>query len=279
MSATLYIVATPIGNLGDITTRAVEVLQSVDVIACEDTRHSRPLLTHFGVDTPLLSYHEHNEVEQSKQLIDRLQQGESIALISDAGTPLISDPGYSLVRQVSALGITIVPVPGASALIAALCASGLPTNSFYFTGFLPAKSSAREKRLHELEKNQSTLIFYESTHRILDSLKSMLHVFGENRRACVARELTKKFESFYYGNLSEIIQQLEVDKNHQKGEFVVMVHGNDTVQDAQLSENAKNIVRHLLDEMPLKQAARVSAQITGEKKNKIYQYALSIDKK
>lgn len=276
MTGTLYIVATPIGNKADITARAIDILKSADLIAAEDTRHSKPLLQQLAIQTPLIAYHEHNEKQQSQQLVTQLQAGNKIALISDAGTPLISDPGYSLVHLAREHGIPVVPIPGACALIAALSASGLPTDSFYFAGFLPAKAAAREKRLQQLCSIDATLIFYESPRRILECLQSISLQFTAECPCVIAREITKKFETFYSGILGEVIQQLCDQPEQQKGEFVVMLHQSKDEATHQVSEEAKKILQVMLAELSVKQAASLTAKITGEKKNLLYQMALEL---
>ena len=272
----LYIVATPLGNLGDMTPRAVETLAQVQVIAAEDTRHSLPLLRHFGIVTPCIALHDHNERERSAELIIRLQAGESIALISDAGTPLISDPGYHLVRAVREQGVRVVPIPGPSALIAALSVSGLPTDRFIFEGFLPAKSAARQQRLEALRIEARTMIFFESGHRITESLNDMAHVLGLERLGVVARELTKIFETIQGDTLGGLCQWVQADPHQQKGEFVVLVQGAARVEDAETDVEADRIVRILLKELPVKQAASLAAKITGQKKNFLYSRALKM---
>jgi 16S rRNA (cytidine1402-2'-O)-methyltransferase len=272
----LYIVATPIGNLGDISPRAVEVLRQVDRIAAEDTRHSAGLLRHFSITTPLFSLHEHNEREKSAALIERLSGGESIALISDAGTPLISDPGYILVRDAQQAGLRVVPIPGPSALITALSASGLPTDRFCFEGFLPAKSGPRRKLLEALRDEPRTLMFYESPHRILDCLADMSAAFGEEREAVLARELTKTFETIRHATLGELCEWVAEDANQQKGEFVLLLHGATVVEEDEEREG-KRIAEVLAEELPLKQAAALAARLSGGRKNSLYQHLL--DKK
>lgn len=273
---TLYIVATPIGNLGDITQRALDVLRSVDRIAAEDTRHTGRLLTHFGIATPQISLHEHNEAERSGLLIERLRAGEAIALVSDAGTPLISDPGYHLVRAVRDAGLRVSPIPGPSALIAALSASGLPTDRFAFEGFLPAKTSARRARLRSLAEDGRTLVFYESTHRILDSLADLGDELGGEREAVVARELTKTFETFEQGTLAEIRARLASAPEHCRGEFVVLVAGAPPRPDDALDAEALRVLRLLLDELPVKRAARLAAEVLGLPRNRLYEAALAL---
>jgi len=272
-AGTLYVVATPIGNLGDMTPRAVEVLQRVDRIAAEDTRHSAGLLRHFSLTTPMLSLHEHNERQKVAALLQRLQAGENIALISDAGTPLISDPGYVLVREAQLAGVRVVPVPGASALVAALSASGLPTDRFSFEGFLPAKGGARRKVLEALRQESRTLTFYESPHRILDSLADMAGIFGETREAVVARELTKTFETIRHDSLGKLLEWMRGDANQQKGEFVVLVHGAEEGGE-DIDPEPRRIAEILAQELPVKQAAALAAKISGEKKNALYKYLL-----
>lgn len=253
--------------------RAVEVLQQVDRIAAEDTRHSAGLLRQFAISTPMLSLHEHNEREKTRLLLERLQAGESLALIADAGTPLISDPGYVLVREAHAAGIPVVPVPGPSAVIAALCASGLPTDRFCFEGFLPAKSGARRKRLEALLEEPRTMAFYESPHRIRDCLADMQAIFGGEREAVLARELTKTFETIRHDTLAGLYAWVESDPNQRKGEFVLLLRGSDVAGEPKSGE-AQRIAQLLAAELPVKQAAALAAKITGEKKNALYQYLL-----
>lgn len=272
----LYIVATPIGNLKDISQRAIEVLQAVNCIAAEDTRHSKHLLQHLGISTPLISLHEHNEHLRANQLIERLRQGESIALISDAGTPLISDPGYVLVKDVKDANLSVVPIPGPCALIAALCASGLPTDRFVFEGFLPSKPKLRKQHLESLQSETRTLIFYEAPHRILESIKTLHDVFGADRQMVLARELTKKFETIQSGKISDIMNWVSHDENQQRGEMIILVEGAKAVpvSDNQVSYN--KILTILLENLPLKQASEITAKITGERKNDVYTRALEI---
>ncbi len=272
----LYIVATPLGNLGDMTPRAVETLSHVQVIAAEDTRHSLPLLRHFGIATPCLALHDHNERERSGELIARLQAGESIALISDAGTPLISDPGYHLVHAAREQGLRVVPIPGPSALIAALSVAGLPTDRFVFEGFLPAKMAARRHRLEALRIEARTVVFFESGHRIVESLGDMVHVFGADRPAVVARELTKVFETIQGDALSGLCQWVQSDLHQQKGEFVVLVQGVIPAENEETTAETERIIRILLAELPVKQAAALAARITGQKRNFLYGMALRI---
>ncbi|WP_263078516.1 16S rRNA (cytidine(1402)-2'-O)-methyltransferase [Endozoicomonas sp. Mp262] len=274
--AVLYVVATPIGNLGDMTPRAIEVLKQVEVIAAEDTRHSRRLLNHFGIGTPLLSCHEHNERQQAEKLLARLQQGDSVALISDAGTPLISDPGYFLVRTVREAGVKVVPVPGASAIIAALSVSGLATDRFFFEGFLPAKSSGRKKRLAELADFSCTWACYESTHRISDSLKDFAEVLGGSRYIVLAREMTKTFETVLAGTISEVMACLEDDSNQCKGEFVLLVEGKREETGQLIDKTTRELLARLLQELPIKKAAAVVADLSGHRKKELYDLALTL---
>lgn len=270
---TLYIVATPIGNIQDISLRAIETLKSVDCIAAEDTRHSLPLLQHYSISTPVFSLHEHNERERAQKLLERLQRGDSVALISDAGTPLISDPGFFLVREARALGIQIVPIPGACAAITALSVAGLPTDRFVFEGFLPVKTKGRVDRLKGLLQESRTMIFYEAPHRILDLLQDMKQVFGETRTVVIARELTKLFETIHSGTLSEILDWATNDANQQRGEFVVLVAGaTEFVSNA----TTREVLTLLLENLPLKQAVEVASKITGERKNELYELALQL---
>ncbi len=275
---TFYVVATPIGNLADLTERAKQVLTSVDVIACEDTRHTAKLLQHLGLRKPLLSVHEHNERERVEQIARHLEQGQSIALVSDAGTPLISDPGYPLVQALRARGLNVSPIPGVSAIITALSAAGLPTDRFTFEGFLPHKSGAKREKLLAQAQEARTLVYYESKHRILDTLEVMAEVFGAERQACVARELTKTFETFYHGTLPDILSQLQADADQQKGEFVVMIAGNPDPAPASEVDSNK-LFRLLLAELPPKKAAAIIADLTGENKKELYQKALEMQGK
>lgn len=268
----LYVVATPIGNIEDISYRAVKTLQQVDLICAEDTRHSQRLMEHYAIKTPMISLHEHNEEARIQQITDKLEQGKSIGLISDAGTPLISDPGFKLVRELRAKGYQISPIPGASAIISALSVAGLATDSFSFWGFLPAKSRARQARFQEFSDHKETLVFYESSHRIVDSLKDLLEVLGD-RPIVIARELTKNFETIISADTSIVIETMLTDSNQQKGEFVLMVEGNASAG-VGLSSEAKAVMSSLLSELPPNKAAKLAAQITGVKKKELYQWAL-----
>ncbi|MBV0933384.1 16S rRNA (cytidine(1402)-2'-O)-methyltransferase [Marinobacterium weihaiense] len=272
----LYIVATPIGNLADLSERAREVLASVDYIAAEDTRHSGRLLSHFNIKGQMISVHDHNERQRCEHVINLLGAGHSLALISDAGTPLISDPGFHLVRAVREAGFRVAPVPGCCAFVAALSASGLPSDRFQFIGFLPSKSGARAQALETLASNTETLVFYESTHRIVESLKAMQAAFGDARYAVVARELTKTFETIHGDTLSGLVEWIEADSNQQRGEFVVLVQGAETATaDDAIDPEAERILRILAKELPPKKAAGVAAEITGEKKNRLYQLLIA----
>lgn len=271
----LYVVATPIGNLEDMTPRAVNVLKRVACVACEDTRHSARLMAHFAIDAPLVAYHDHSHEQRTQQLLARLQSGEDIALISDAGTPLVSDPGYRLVRAAGDAGIPVVPVPGASALVAALSAAGLPSDRFAFEGFLPAKATARQKQLAALAADPRTLIFYEAPHRLLDSLRDMQAAFGGEREAVMARELTKTFETIRRSPLAELIDFVAADSNQQRGEIVLLLRGAPAAP-SELDPGAEHTMRVLLEELPLKQAAAIGAKLTGLRKNDLYQWALGL---
>lgn len=257
--------------------RAVEVLKKVTLIAAEDTRHSARLLQHFSVSTPCVALHEHNEREQSSRLLQRLANGESVALIADAGTPLLSDPGFHLVRQARQQGIRVIPVPGPSAVIAALSVSGLPTDCFKFVGFLPAKSAARRQRLAEIATEPCTLAFYESPHRILDSLADLGEVLGRERHAVLARELTKTFETVQAGSLAELQAFVAADPNQQKGEMVLLVAGAPQ-EEAAIDAGTERVLAVLLEDLPVKQAAALAAKLTGVKKNRLYQHALTMKK-
>lgn len=273
-SGELFIVATPIGNLGDITHRAVDTLRAVDLILAEDTRHAAILLGHYQIDRPLLSCHEHNERRQLESILQRLHDGAQLALISDAGTPLISDPGYPLVHAARAAGLTVTPIPGACAAIAALSASGLATDRFCFEGFVPAKPGARKRFLETIAGESGTAVMYESSHRILDCLGDMVEVLGDQRRVVVGRELTKKFEQFYSGSAAELAQQIGSGQHDQRGEFVVMVAGSDDNDSARA--DAVRLLELLVGEMPLKAASGIAAAFTGENRNSLYQLGLEM---
>ncbi|MGN6328077.1 MAG: 16S rRNA (cytidine(1402)-2'-O)-methyltransferase [Rhodanobacter sp.] len=268
--ACLWVVATPIGNRDDLSARAVDTLRTVAVIAAEDTRHSRPLLLHHNVDTPLVALHEHNEREVVDAIVRRLQGGESVAVISDAGTPLISDPGFRLVRAARAAGIRCVPVPGACAAIAALSVAGLPSDRFVFEGFLPAKAAARRSRLQELAGEARTLIFYESSHRVAESLADMCDVFGAEREAVLARELTKMFETVLGEPLAALAAQVAGDPDQQRGEHVILVAGRGEEADAKLTEG-RRIFAILREELSPAKAAKLAAAISGAPRKLLYE--------
>lgn len=273
-SGHLYIVATPIGNLADMSFRAIEVLQQVACVYAEDTRHSKKLLQHYNINTPMLSLHEHNEQQRIQQLMQRLQQGEDIAIISDAGTPLISDPGYPMVHQAQQAGIQVIPVPGPCALVAALSASGFATDKFIFEGFLPAKQVARCKALEGILYETRTTVFYESSHRIVDCIKDCVDTFDPERLLIIARELTKTFETIKQGTAAELLNWLQQDTNQQKGEFVLLVAGYQP-QQQDISAQSKQLLKLLVAELPLKKAAKLTAEVTGDKKNQLYEYGLT----
>jgi len=273
-SASLYLVATPIGNLGDISQRAIEVLAAVDLIAAEDTRHSQRLLNHLGIRTKMQAYHEHNEATQAERLINKLQQGSSIALISDAGTPLVSDPGYRLVEQAHSSNIKVVPVPGACAAIAALSAAGLATDRFSFEGFPPAKSGARIHFFEALATEARTMVFYVSCHKIIETLRDMVQVLGGERRITFAREITKTFETIKRTNLAELLMFVESDEYQRKGEIVLVLEGVQKQQDE--NEHALSYLKILLAELPVKQAVKLVVKMTAANKNEMYKAALEI---
>ena len=269
----LFVVATPIGNLADITYRAVRTLQSVDLIAAEDTRHSQKLLQNYAIRTPVVAYHDHNEVEKSRQLLERLLLGDDIAVISDAGTPLISDPGYRLVHAAHDRGVTVIPVPGCCAAIAGLSASGLATDRFTFEGFLPRTRNARRKRLGQLCSESRTLVFYESAHRIEETLDDLVDVFGVDRSATIARELTKQYETIKTASLGAIRDLVRVETDQKKGEFVVLVGGGENNSNG-VALDVIDVLKPLMIALPLKQAVTLATQITGRKRNEIYAMAL-----
>jgi 16S rRNA (cytidine1402-2'-O)-methyltransferase len=270
----LYVVATPIGNLADMVPRAIETLQTVAVIAAEDTRHSSRLLAHFDIKTPAVAYHDHSDEQRTEQLLRRLRDGDDVALISDAGTPLISDPGYRLVRAARQQGTQVVPVPGACAAIAALSVAGLPSDRFSFEGFLPAKQVARQSVLRTLQQEARTLIFYEAPHRVLETVQDMATVFGPERELVMARELTKTFETIKSASAAELAQWIAADANQTRGEIVLLVRGAEKEADAEIDAETARIMKLLLEELPLKQAAALGAKITGLKKNFLYTWAL-----
>ena len=271
-NGTLYIVATPIGNLSDITAHAIDCLKSVAIIACEDTRTSGKLLNHSNIPTKTWAYHDHNAEVQTPKLIEILQSGQSIALISDAGTPLISDPGFRLVRACHQAGIKVSPVVGASAAIAALSVAGLPSDKFYFYGFLPAKTAGRQSEVTKIKDLTATLIFYEAPHRIVECIDDMITVLGDNRQVTFCREITKTFETIYPSTLGELKQFVASDANQQKGEMVLVVAGaNDSVNDEGKHDA---LLKRLLQDLSVKKAAQLASDITGTKKNALYERAL-----
>ena len=276
MIGKLFIVATPIGNLNDITFRAIEVLKNVDIVLVEDTRQSKKLFANFEISTPMLAFHEHNEREKTKVIISEIRSGKSIALISDAGTPLISDPGYFLVAQAKKEGLKVVPIPGPSALITALSASGLASDSFTFLGFLPSKQTARVKLLKSLVGRTETSIFYESPKRILATLTDMHRIFGDSREVCLAKELTKVFETIKTGSIPNLIDYLTIDQNHQKGEFVILISATDKINIAEAETQLNSLLPILCAELGASKAAKLAAKITGIDKKQCYKRALDL---
>ena len=276
LTGILYIVATPIGNLQDITQRALDTFAQVDLIAAEDTRHSGLLLSHYGIKKPFFALHDHNEQEKAHILVEKLKQGSHIALISDAGTPLISDPGFHLVRQCREAGIRVIPLPGACAAITALCASGIASDRFCFEGFLPAKSKARKDKLENIAEEDRTLIFYESTHRILDTLEDMQSVLGEERYIVLAREITKTWETITGNTIKNLREWLLEDPNRIKGEMVLIVEGKPkSDNNDEISPQAVKALELIAEELPLKKAAAIVAELYGYKKNALYQFGLA----
>jgi len=273
LAGKIYIVATPIGNLADITQRALDILASVDVVAAEDTRHSGKLLSHYGIKTRTFALHDHNEKQKAQTLIDMTKEGKSVALISDAGTPLISDPGYNLVNLAREQSVDVHPIPGPSAVITALSAAGLPTDKFLFAGFLPVKQQARLAELEKYKNAEFTTVFYESPRRIIDTLNYSEQVFGVDREFVLAKELTKHFESFVKGNAQSILNWLNEDKDRLQGEMVLMVSPNK--QEQTISPEAEKLMKALIEELPAKKAAAITAQIHGLKKNELYKLSLS----
>jgi 16S rRNA (cytidine1402-2'-O)-methyltransferase len=271
----LYVVATPIGNFNDISHRALEVLNGVSLIAAEDTRHSQRLLQHFSINTPAVAYHDHSDGRAVAKITQCLQEGGAVALVSDAGTPLISDPGYRLVRAVQEQGYVVRPVPGACAAIAALSVSGLATDRFLFEGFLPAKAGTRENRLKALVSEPATIIFYEAPHRIEACLEAMHTVFGAEREAVLAREITKTFETIRRGSLAQLLDFVASDPNQRRGEIVLLVEGNKG-QENELDDATRALLQRLSAELPAKRAAAVVADLTGLRKKLLYQYLLDI---
>ncbi len=274
MESGLYVVATPIGNLSDMVPRAVEILQSVDLVAAEDTRHSAPLLKHFGIDTPMMAYHDHSDAGALARIEGCIERGGSVALISDAGTPLISDPGFRLVRHAHEQGWSVVPIPGASAAIAALSVAGLPTDRFRFEGFLPAKAGARRNQLDELAQESSTLVFYEAPHRVLETLQDMRDVLGGSRMAVLARELTKAFETVLRAPLSELVERVETDSNQSRGEIALLVAGAEAGS-GEITPEIARMLDLLSDTLPPRQAAGLVADAFGLRKKMLYDYLIS----
>ena len=271
---TLYIVATPIGELQDFSPRAQAILQAVDLIAAEDTRHSRRLLNEFAINTHMISLHEHNERSITDRLLQQVADGQSLAVISDAGTPLINDPGFILVRTAHERGIQVSPVPGPCAIVTLLSAAGISAAEFIFCGFLPVKNGVRTKYLANLITENRTLIFYEAPHRILASIETMRDVFGADRIVCIGRGLTKKFETIKRSSLGELLTWLQEDANQQRGEFVIVVEGADSPKT--INKNVEDVLRVLLTELPVKMAAKLSAKLTGEDRQELYKLALRL---
>lgn len=272
----LYVVATPIGNLDDLSTRAVETLRQVHLIACEDTRHSGYLLRHYGIENRTIAYHQHNEQQAGDKIIELLKSGQDIALVADAGTPLISDPGYVLVQKAHSCEVKVSPIPGCCALISLLSVSGLDTKGFYFEGFLPSKSQQRQKRLQQLLPAVSTSVFYESSHRIIACLVDLQNLLGEEHLICVGRELSKRYESVYHGSVDEVLSQLERDPKHQKGEFVIAVAKTELPKNQPLSSGAEELCQQLQPLLPPKQVAKVVAEHYRCNKKDAYQYILQL---
>jgi 16S rRNA (cytidine1402-2'-O)-methyltransferase len=273
---TLYVVATPIGNLGDITLRAIEILKNVDAIAAEDTRHSSGLLNHFGISKKLIAVHEHNEHQSAEKLLAMLKNGENIALVTDAGTPGISDPGAIVVDLVRKAGLKVVPIPGVSAAVAALSASGITQNGFYFHGFLPASGAARRKVLESLKSQTVTLVLYEAPHRIVECAEDLAKILGGDRKITFCRELTKTFETIYTCSTDHASAWLQADLNQQRGEFVLLIEAAPVEETQEISIEAQRVLKCLLAELPLKQAVMLATEITQLKKNDLYEFALKL---
>lgn len=276
MSGELFIVATPIGNLGDITLRAIQTLKDVDLVAAEDTRHSQHLLQHLGLNKKMVSLHEHNERERVEQLLAYLEDGKHVALISDAGTPLISDPGFPLLRSVIAAGIRVTPVPGASSIITALCAAGIPVDRFCFHGFLSHKRKEREQQLKSLMQQHATHVCLESTHRI-EGLVAQIHELLPDAPLVLAKELTKRHENFLRGTAAQCLQRFNDDRLLLKGEFVVLIRIDDVAGNASMQFDSHSLLQRLMQDMSLKKAVRLAADLTGSKKNDLYQQALTLN--
>ena len=274
----LYVVATPIGNLADITLRAIETLKNVDAIAAEDTRHTSGLLSHFGISKKLIAVHEHNEQQSAEKLLAQLKNGENIALVTDAGTPAVSDPGAIVVKIVREAGMKVVPIPGASAVVTALSASGITQNGFYFHGFLPASGAARRKILESLKSQTVTLVLYEAPHRIVECVEDIAQILGGERQLTFCRELTKTFETIYTCPAGRASSWLQADANQQRGEFVLLIEAAPVVETQEISEEAQRVLKCLLAELPLKQAVALATEITSLKKNDLYEFALKLKK-
>lgn len=273
----LYVVSTPIGNLGDISIRALSVLEMMDAVACEDTRNTGQLMKRYGLSKPMIATHQHNEAEAAQKIIERLQRGERVALVSDAGTPAISDPGTRVVDAVLSASLSVIPIAGPSAVTAAISTSGLSGEGFQFFGFLPSKDAQRDSALQALSNSPAVLVFYEAPHRVLDTVGAMRQVFGEQRRIVIARELSKLFEQIHRCALSEAAAWLAADSNRQRGEFVLLIEGakrSNSESDSLLE--ARRLLTILLEECPVSQAAALAARITGVKKNTLYAMALDI---
>ncbi|MDH5258431.1 MAG: 16S rRNA (cytidine(1402)-2'-O)-methyltransferase [Gammaproteobacteria bacterium] len=275
-SGKIYVVATPIGNLGDMTTRAIEVLNSVDLILAEDTRHSMPLLRHFQIQTQCQAFHEHNEKSIAESVCERVRQGESVAIISDAGVPLISDPGFPLVRMAHEYKLPVVTIPGACAAISAISVAGLATDRFSFEGFLPSKAGAKRKVLEALLDEPRTMIFYESPRRVIETLRIMVELFGEDRQAVLARELTKLFETVHKAPLRELLEFVESDSNQVKGEIVLLLEGIQKEATDEDEAELKRILSILLEEVSVKQAVSIAMKLKGLKRNQVYPLALKL---
>ncbi len=273
--STLYIVATPIGNLADMSQRAINILTQVDLIACEDTRHTQKLLTAFSIKNKTISMHDHNERQRQDQIAGFLQEGKSIALVSDAGTPLISDPGFHLVRHCRQLGLTVSPIPGACAAISALSVAGLPTDRFSFEGFLPSKSNARQSKLAELSQEPRTMVFYDAPRRAIDTVEDIVSVLGGERYIVIARELTKTFETIHSDSAQNLLAWLQQDSNQLKGEMVLIIEGFKADENT-ISTKVIETLKLLLDELPPKKACAITASIYNVKKNDLYNFALSL---
>ena len=277
-TSTLYIVATPIGNLRDISLRALDILAAVDVIAAEDTRTTAHLLTHHSITKKMMALHQHNERATAKKIVNLLAQGNSVALVTDAGTPGISDPGVILVNTVRDHGYKVVPIPGANAAVCALSAAGIAAPHFLFYGFLPASAGPRRRELERLKSQPYTLVFYETPHRILECVAALAEVLGTHRQLVIARELTKLFETIHICTLDNALAWLQADTNRQKGEFVLLLSGAEVQKEEGLSDQTQYTLKLLLQELPLKQAVRLATDITGESRNMLYAQALALKK-